>query len=70
MCSACIKIDVLPYFDRSTHKCSQHNYVVRYLASSWNKFGIGCASLMHEALWATMKKYNINASIIGAIENL
>ena len=24
----------------------------------------------HEALWATMRKYNINASIIGAIENL
>ena len=24
----------------------------------------------HEALWATMKKYNINASIIRAIENL
>ena len=25
---------------------------------------------MHEALWATMRKYNINASIIRAIENL
>ena len=24
----------------------------------------------HEALWATMRKYNINASIIQAIENL
>ena len=24
----------------------------------------------HEALWATMRKYNINASIIRAIENL
>ena len=24
----------------------------------------------HGALWATMRKYNINASIIGAIENL
>ena len=25
---------------------------------------------MHDALWATMRKYNINASIIRAIENL
>ena len=24
----------------------------------------------HEALWATMRKYNINASIVRAIENL
>ena len=27
-------------------------------------------SVWHEALWATMRKYNINASIIRAIENL
>ena len=26
--------------------------------------------IWHEALWATMRKYNINASIIRAIENL
>ena len=26
--------------------------------------------VLHEALWATMRKYNINASIIRAIENL
>ena len=26
--------------------------------------------VLHEALWATMRKYNINASIILAIENL
>ena len=28
------------------------------------------ARVWHEALWATMRKYNINASIIQAIENL
>ena len=27
-------------------------------------------TVWHEALWATMRKYNINASIIRAIENL
>ena len=28
------------------------------------------ARVWHEALWATMRKYNINASIIRAIDNL
>ena len=26
--------------------------------------------VLHDALWATMRKYNINANIIWAIENL
>ena len=44
VCSACIKIYALPCFDRSIDKYSQHNYFIRTLASSWNKYGVECSS--------------------------
>ena len=43
MCS--IKIDVLPCFDRSSHKYSQHNYFINTLASSWNKYEVDYIAL-------------------------
>ena len=38
--------------------------------SSQTDFKKAFDRVWHEALWATMRKYNINASIIRAIENL
>ena len=42
----------------------------KYLQHQQNLYHVFIDRVWHEALWATMRKYNTNASIIRAIENL
>ena len=49
------------------YKYLQHQ---QYLYHVFIDFKKAFDSVLHEALWATMRKYNINASIIRAIENV
>ena len=48
-------------------KCRQHQQNLCHVFIDFKK---AFDRVGHEALWATMRKYNINASIIRAIENL
>ena len=50
---------------RGRNSCVQYVCDVRY-----SNFKKAFDRVRHEALWATMRNYNINASIIRAIENL
>ena len=48
-------------------KYLQHQQNLNYVFIDFKK---AFDRVWHEALWATMRKYNINTSIIGAIDNL
>ena len=48
-------------------KCLQHQQNLYHVFKDFKKV---FDRVWHEALWATMRKYNINASVIRAIENL
>ena len=48
-------------------KCLQHQQNLYHVFMDFKK---AFDRVWHEALWATMRKYNINASIIRGIENL
>ena len=48
-------------------KYLQHQQILYHVFEDFKK---AFDTVWHEALWATMRKYNINASIIRAIENL
>ena len=50
--------------------CEKYLQHQQYLYHVFIDFKKAFDRVWHEALWATMRKYNINASIIRAIENL